>query len=76
MPFAAVPQHFIEISSVLLDSAQEDIPNALQIRRVVDELRDARQNKIARGLNGLKDITLLQVLQNIMIYFKYLRPTT
>ncbi|KAI8881424.1 DNA replication complex GINS protein PSF2 [Backusella circina FSU 941] len=53
--FSAVPFHYMELSQMLMNDAREDIPNAEQIQKLLQDLRETRQVKARTGLKYLDD---------------------
>ncbi|OAJ37879.1 hypothetical protein BDEG_21851 [Batrachochytrium dendrobatidis JEL423] len=58
--FSALPFHYIEIATALLESASDDIPHAEFIRQVFCDLKEIRETKIRAGMGAL-DGQYLQV---------------
>jgi len=44
--FGAVPYHYEEIASLLLENAPDDLPDKKHIRRLLQDLADKRTSKI------------------------------
>ncbi|RKO86928.1 hypothetical protein BDK51DRAFT_22418, partial [Blyttiomyces helicus] len=51
--FSSLPLHFQEIAHLLLECATEDIPKAAEVRTLLKELKEFRQNKARKGLRNL-----------------------
>ncbi|KAJ2701502.1 DNA replication protein psf2 [Coemansia spiralis] len=56
--FTRLPRHYIEIAHVLLANAEDDIVDAQGIRRLLQDLREARQSKTREGLKMLNSLQL------------------
>ena len=48
-----VPYHYLEIASMLLNGAKEDIANQDAIRTAIEDLKDIRQGKIRSGIRAI-----------------------
>ncbi|ORX49276.1 GINS complex, PSF2 component [Piromyces finnis] len=51
--FSDLPTHYFEISSVLLDSASDDIPYSDEIKILLKDIREIRRRKTKKGLELL-----------------------
>ncbi|PWN20727.1 Psf2-domain-containing protein [Microstroma glucosiphilum] len=51
LAFAEVPFHYASIAKVILEVAPDDVPEADEVRAMLKDLREARQSKIAQGLD-------------------------
>ena len=51
--FEDLPFHFAEIKSLLFAAAADDIPNADQVRTLLEDIHDVRQAKIRRGIQAV-----------------------
>ncbi|RMJ22569.1 hypothetical protein PHISP_06556 [Aspergillus sp. HF37] len=49
----ALPYHWLEVGTMLLDSASDDLVDPDQIRRLLKELREVRMAKIRSGIDAL-----------------------
>lgn len=49
----ALPYHWLEVGTMLLDSASDDLVDPDQIRRLLKELREVRMAKIRAGVDAL-----------------------
>ncbi|KAJ4456802.1 putative DNA replication complex GINS protein PSF2 [Paratrimastix pyriformis] len=52
--FAQLPQHYMEVAVLLLESASDDLVNPDQIRSMVNDLDTLRRSKVQRGLEALR----------------------
>ncbi|KAF2075514.1 hypothetical protein CYY_003155 [Polysphondylium violaceum] len=74
--FVEMPQHFIEISSLLLSTAAEEIPNANVVSGLIEDIVKRRQSKINHSFQEMltsvteeetipvlemKDLTLMEI---------------
>lgn len=48
--FKAVPFHYIEIATIILECASEDVERSEQVRILIQRLREQRSTKIQAGL--------------------------
>ncbi|KAI8090161.1 DNA replication complex GINS protein PSF2 [Gilbertella persicaria] len=53
--FSKLPFHYMELSQMLLEAAEDDIPDSEQIRKILKDLRETRQAKSRAGLSVLDD---------------------
>ncbi|KAI8348867.1 Psf2-domain-containing protein [Blakeslea trispora] len=53
--FSKLPFHYMELSQMLLETAEDDIPDSEQIRKILKDLRETRQAKSRAGLGVLDD---------------------
>ncbi|OUM67507.1 hypothetical protein PIROE2DRAFT_5035 [Piromyces sp. E2] len=51
--FSDLPTHYLEISSVLLDCASDDIPYSDEIKILLKDIREIRKRKTKKGLELL-----------------------
>ena len=51
--FAELPYHYIEIGSMLLDAASEDIPDVDRVRSTLEDVQNVRMAKIRAGFQTL-----------------------
>ncbi|KAI9348863.1 DNA replication complex GINS protein PSF2 [Pilaira anomala] len=56
--FSILPFHYMELAQMLLETAEDDIPNAEQIRTILKDLRETRQAKSRMGVKILDDTWL------------------
>ena len=49
----ALPYHWLEVGTMLLDAASDDLVDPDQIRRLLKELREARTAKFRAGIDAL-----------------------
>lgn len=49
----ALPYHWLEVGTMLLDAASDDLVDPDQIRRLLKELREVRMAKIRAGVDAL-----------------------
>ncbi len=53
-PEDALPYHWLELSTLLLEAASDDIPSADHVRRLLRDLREVRMAKIRAGVEVLE----------------------
>ncbi|KAI7902145.1 DNA replication complex GINS protein PSF2 [Cokeromyces recurvatus] len=53
--FSNLPFHYMELSQMLLDAAPDDIPNAEQIHKILQDLQETREAKAREGFKALDD---------------------
>jgi GINS complex subunit 2 len=51
---AALPYHYLELSSLLLAAASDDIPESDAIRQLLRDLREVRMSKLRKGFRVLE----------------------
>eukprot|EP00762_Andalucia_godoyi_P002857 ANDGO_04445.mRNA.1 DNA replication complex GINS protein PSF2 len=51
--FTALPFHYLEVATILLDAAESDIPAAPRLKSIVSDLFQLRQGKLRRSLMAL-----------------------
>ncbi|KNC48635.1 DNA replication complex GINS protein PSF2 [Thecamonas trahens ATCC 50062] len=51
--FEALPYHYVEIASQLLDVASDDIPDANSVRETIEDIVEVRHLKIMAGMRAL-----------------------
>ncbi|KAG5519952.1 hypothetical protein PMAC_000229 [Pneumocystis sp. 'macacae'] len=56
--FSSLPLHWLEISSILLEIASDDMDQPNLIRRLLRDLRETRQGKTRQGLSSLNETHL------------------
>ncbi|KAI8911399.1 hypothetical protein PhCBS80983_g05706 [Powellomyces hirtus] len=71
--FSPMPFRFMEIAHLLLGCASDDIPQAETVRTLLKDLREARQSKARKGLQGL-DPHYLQVDNMGLMEINEIRP--
>lgn len=49
----ALPYHWVEVGTMLLDAASDDLVDPDQVRRLLKELREVRMSKIRSGVDAL-----------------------
>eukprot|EP00043_Microstomoeca_roanoka_P001692 m.34071 g.34071 ORF g.34071 m.34071 type:complete len:179 (+) comp10972_c1_seq1:136-672(+) len=52
--FAPMPEHYLEVSSILFDVASQDILESEKCRQLIQDITDARMTKIRQGLDDIK----------------------
>ncbi|KAL8896651.1 MAG: hypothetical protein Q9192_002973 [Flavoplaca navasiana] len=53
-PADALPYHWLELSTLLLEAASDDIPSADHVRRLLRDLREVRMAKMRAGVEVLE----------------------
>jgi len=53
--FQDLPYHFMEIVSILFNSAVDDIEDADRIRTLLEDIQNVRQTKIRKGMQSVAD---------------------
>lgn len=56
--FSDLPYHYLEISTILLDCASDDIPYSDEIKILLKDIREIRKRKIKYGLKELNSNNL------------------
>ncbi|KAJ2850355.1 DNA replication protein psf2 [Coemansia brasiliensis] len=56
--FTKLPPHYLEIAHILLSTAEDDIVESQDIRRLLQDLREVRQSKTREGLRMLNSLQL------------------
>lgn len=56
--FSPLPHYWVGVSSTLLASASDDIPNSNRIRALLKDIREARQAKILAGVGMINSVHL------------------
>ncbi|KAJ1972617.1 DNA replication protein psf2 [Dimargaris xerosporica] len=56
--FSALPSRYMEIANVLLECAEDDIPQSHTVKRLLQDLREIRQSKAQAGLGAVNPIYL------------------
>lgn len=51
--FADLPQHFIEITQLLMKGAKDDIPLAQKVQLLIEDISNIRQRKIRDGIKNV-----------------------
>ncbi|XP_047956334.1 DNA replication complex GINS protein PSF2-like [Salvia hispanica] len=51
--FQPLPFHYVEISRLLFDHAQGDIPDTYMVRSLIEDIKDVRFHKIGKGLESI-----------------------
>ncbi|BFZ61010.1 DNA replication protein psf2 [Saitoella coloradoensis] len=57
-PFSELPFRWLEIAQAILDVASDDLQQPDRIRRLIQDLREARQGKAREGLAALNESSL------------------
>jgi len=52
--FQPMPPHYLEIATILLRAAADDIPDVERVRTCLKDLEDVRQSKIRSGLQAIQ----------------------
>eukprot|EP00743_Colponemidia_sp_Colp-15_P011610 GILK01013003.1.p1 GENE.GILK01013003.1~~GILK01013003.1.p1 ORF type:complete len:196 (+),score=35.33 GILK01013003.1:69-656(+) len=63
--FVEMPYHYMEIASLLLNHASDDMPSASRLRTMLEDLQNIRRSKIMNGLKVLEGNTSSVKLNNI-----------
>lgn len=63
--FKPIPEHYIEISTLILDNAEDDVENADTVRDLLRDIVDIRASKIRAGLLRIEAGTDAIKLNNI-----------
>ncbi|EFJ35524.1 hypothetical protein SELMODRAFT_80420 [Selaginella moellendorffii] len=75
--FRPLPFHYIEISRLLFDHAQDDIPDCYLVRSLIEDIRNVRFHKIEAGLEKLSNKTFAVKLTNLSaMEVNIIRPFT
>lgn len=56
--FSKVPYYWLEVSELLLDGCSDDIPDVEEVRRLLQQLRELRRQKVRDGLEVLEGTVL------------------
>ncbi|XP_042012609.1 DNA replication complex GINS protein PSF2-like [Salvia splendens] len=51
--FQPLPFHYVQISRLLFDHAQGDIPDTYMVRSLIEDIKDVRFHKIGKGLESI-----------------------
>ena len=53
-PADALPYHWLELGTLLLEAASDDIPDSDMVRRLMRDLREVRMAKLRAGVTVLE----------------------
>ncbi|KJE92086.1 Psf2 [Capsaspora owczarzaki ATCC 30864] len=65
--FIEMPEHFMEISAMLLECASDDIRNASQLRGIIEDICEIRYAKARHGLSILQDNPVATQVNNLSL---------
>ncbi|MES1919678.1 hypothetical protein MHBO_001467 [Bonamia ostreae] len=63
--FAEIHWHYIEITKILFQNAQDDIENAEKVRSLIKSIEETREEKIRLGLKAVDHSTTFIAVNNI-----------
>eukprot|EP01136_Pigoraptor_vietnamica_P045722 Opistho-1_new@24038 len=69
-----MPEHYMEIATLLLESASDEIAAADDVRGLLQDIWDLRYAKIRRGLRELQDTSAVKLNHLSLMEVNAVRP--
>eukprot|EP01137_Pigoraptor_chileana_P007610 Opistho-2@53415 len=72
--FCSMPDHYMEVAAVLLESASDEVANSDEVRGLLQDIWDLRYAKIRRGLRDLQDSSAVKLNNLSLMEINAVRP--
>eukprot|EP00126_Sphaerothecum_destruens_P008107 Sdes_comp20093_c0_seq3m13051 len=72
--FSELPQHYLELSTLLVSNCADNIRNPEEIRQKIEDIWELRHSKIRKGLHELKDSTPIKLNNLTLMELNTVRP--